>query len=139
MLRFDQPPVGAYVARWEAFLNGLACAAALAVSPWIMAIPAALGLIRGCLGYSHCPLHRFWQRYFETRGWAGRPENAGPKMFANKLLLLASAAALGLAVAEQPLWRVPCQVLLVFTTLEWALSFCAACWVYGLWYRSRSA
>lgn len=138
MLRFDHPPLGSYVARWEAFLNGAACAAALMVSPWIMAIPAIQGLIRGFLGYSHCPLHRFWQRLLEARGWAGRNENAGPKMFANKLLFLASSLALGLAMAEQPLWHLPCFVLLAFTTLEWSLSFCAACWVYGLWYRSQS-
>ena len=139
MLRFDQAPLGATVARWEALLNGLACAAALVVSPWVMVIPAMQGFIRGFLGYAHCPLHRFWQARFEARGWAGRPENAGPKMFANKLLFLASAVALGLALAQQPLWQLPCLVLLVFTTLEWSLSFCAACWVYGLWYRSRSA
>lgn len=139
MLRFDQAPLGSTVARWEAFVNGLCCAAALWVSPWIMAIPAVQGFIRGFVGYAHCPLHRFWHAHFEARGWAGRPENAGPKMFANKLLFLASAVALGLALAQQPLWQLPCLVLLLFTTLEWSLSFCAACWVYGLWYRSRSA
>lgn len=139
MLRFDQPQLGAHVARWEAFLNGVACAAALVVSPWIMLIPAVQGLIRGFWGYARCPLHRFWERRFEARGWAGRPENAGPKMFANKLLFLASSAALVLTMAEQALWIVPCLALLVFTTLEWTLSFCAACWIYGLWYRSQSA
>ncbi len=138
MLRFDQPQVGTHVARWEALLNGAACAAALLWSPWIMVIPAVQGLIRGFWGHRRCPLHRIWQSVFEARGWAGRPEDAGPKMFANKLLFVASAVALGLAAAGQTLWRVPCLVLQVFTTLEWALSFCAACWVYGLWYRRRA-
>jgi hypothetical protein len=27
-------------------------------------------------------------------------------------------------------------VLVVFPTLEWALDYCAACWVCGLWYRA---
>ena len=33
------------------------------------------------------------------------------------------------------LWVVPCVVLIVFSCMEWALSFCAACWAYGFWYQ----
>jgi hypothetical protein len=32
-------------------------------------------------------------------------------------------------------WVVPTIALAIFSTLEWALSFCAACWVYGVWYK----
>jgi hypothetical protein len=42
---------------------------------------------------------------------------------------------LGLYLAGSTLWVVPCIALIVFSTLEWALSFCAACWAYGVWYQ----
>ena len=61
--------------------------------------------------------------------------NAGAKMFAAKILLLASSVSLVLFLLGNELWKIPCVILIVFSFLEWALSFCAACWVYGLWYR----
>ena len=62
-------------------------------------------------------------------------ENAGAKMFANKILLLASAVGLGLFLAGNPLWQVPTIALIIFSFLEWAFKFCAACWVYAFWYQ----
>jgi len=56
-------------------------------------------------------------------------------MFANKLLFIASSVAVLTYVLGSPIWQIPVSVLLVFTTLEWAFSFCAACWVYGAWYK----
>jgi hypothetical protein len=56
-------------------------------------------------------------------------------MFANKLLFIASSVSLMLAAGGLWQWQVPATVLVVFATLEWALSFCAACWAYTLWYR----
>ena len=56
-------------------------------------------------------------------------------MFANKVLVVADSASLLLFGLGSPLWMVPCAALIVFSFLEWGLSFCAACWVYGAWYR----
>lgn len=135
MLRFDVPPVWSNVTRWEAFINFTLCVLALLVSPWIMVVPVVQGLVRGFFGHHRCPAHHLWKRLFEARGWGGKKENAGAKMFANKILFLASSVSVALLVAGSDLWKIPCIVLIVFTTLEWALSFCAACWVYGLWYQ----
>jgi hypothetical protein len=136
MLRFDLPRVASNVTRMEAFVTTVVSAAALALAvPWLMALPALQGAIRGVFGHRYCPAHHLWLALFKRLGVQGRLEDAGPKMFANKVLLVASAAALALAAAGSGLWRVPCVVLLVFSTLEWAFSFCAACWVYGAWYR----
>ena len=136
MLRFDIPRVASNVARWEAAITTVVCAVALfTATPWWLAILAAQGALRGFWGHHRCPAHRLWRAVFERLGIAGRLEDAGPKMFANRVLFVASGAALALAAAGQPLWVVPCALLLVFSTLEWALSFCAACWAYGAWYR----
>lgn len=135
MLRFDVPPVWSHVTRFEAFVNFLVCGAALLFTPWLMAILVVQGFVRGLLGHYKCPAHRVWAKLFEAYGWAGKKENAGAKMFANKILFLASTVSVIAYAMGSTFWTVPCMVLMVFTTLEWAFSFCAACSVYGLWYR----
>ena len=135
MLRFDVPAVWSNVVRWEAFMTCVLSAVALLWTPWVMVVPMVQGLVRGFWGHYRCPSHRMWAAWFEARGWGGRKENAGAKMFANKLLMAASAVAVAAYAAGSEIWRIPCTVLLVFATLEWAFSFCAACWVYGWWYR----
>jgi hypothetical protein len=135
MLRFDVPAVWSNVTRWEAFVNFLVCLIALFVTPWAMVILVVQGFIRGFVGHHRCPLHLVWKKLFEAQGWGGKKENAGAKMFANKILFLASSVSVGLLLGGSTLWKVPCILLIVFTTMEWALSFCAACWVYGFWYQ----
>lgn len=135
MLRFDIPQVWSNVIRWEAFLTFVFCWLALLVTPWVLVVPLAQGLIRGFIGHHRCPAHQVWKRAAEARGWGGKKEDAGAKMFANRILFIASAVGLLLFLSGSPLWRVPCVALIVFSFLEWALSFCAACWAYGVWYR----
>ena len=134
MLRFDVPPVWSNVTRWEAFLSFVISGASLLFTPWLMAILMVQGLVRGFFGHYKCPSHKVWAKAFESLKLAGKKENAGAKMFANKVLFLASAVAVVSYALGGDLWKVPCTVLLVFTTLEWAFSWCAACWVYGAWY-----
>jgi hypothetical protein len=135
MLRFDVPQVWSNVTRWEAFLTFVFCWLALFVSPWVLVLLIAQGFVRGFLGHHRDPMHRVWKQVFEARNWGGKKENAGAKMFANKLLFVASAVALVLYALDISLWRVPCWVLIAFSFMEWAFSFCAACWAYGAWYR----
>ncbi|THU05292.1 DUF4395 domain-containing protein [Lampropedia puyangensis] len=135
MLRFDLPPVWSNVTRWEAFVSFLVCLAAWKITPWCMGILVVQGFVRGFLGHYFCPLHRVLAKSFEINGWAGKKENAGAKMFANKVLFIASSVSLLAYSLGSPLWIAPCFALMLFTTLEWAFSFCAACSVYGFWYR----
>lgn len=135
MLRFDVPQVWSNVIRWEAFVTFVLSGVALLLTPWVMLVPAAQGLVRGFFGHHRCPSHRLWKAIAEARRWGGKRENAGAKMFANKILFIASVATLALYAASSTLWMLPCAALIVFSFLEWALSFCAACWVYGVWYR----
>mgnify|MGYP001390787206 CR=1 FL=1 len=135
MLRFDIPPVWSNVIRWEAFISFILCVLALSISPWFMVIPLAQGLIRGFWGHQACPLHRVLSALATKKNWGWNKENAGAKMFANKLLFIASSVAVLAYVLGSSIWQIPVSVLLVFTTLEWAFSFCAACWVYGAWYK----
>jgi hypothetical protein len=135
MLRFDVPQVWSNVTRWEAFITFAVCIVALLGFPWALLLLVVQGFIRGFFGHHRCPAHLLWKRIFEARGWGGKKENAGAKMFANKILFIASGVSLLLFVSGSGMWILPCIALLVFSSLEWALSFCAACWVYGYWYQ----
>jgi hypothetical protein len=134
MLRFDVPQVWSNVIRWEAFINHVVCWIALAGYPWVLLLLVAQGFVRGFVGHHRDPLHAVWKRLFEARRWGGRKENAGAKMFANKILFLASSVAVVLYASGSTLWVLPCIALIAFSFMEWAFSFCAACWAYSAWY-----
>lgn len=135
MLRFDIPRVWSNVIRLEALGTTLVCILALVVSPWLLGLLVVQGAVRGFIGHHRCPSHLLWKTVFGRFGVAGRLEDAGAKMFANKALFFASSVSLGLYAAGSDLWVVPSIALIVFSTAEWALSVCAACWAYGAWYR----
>ena len=92
-------------------------------------------MVKGFIGHHKCPSHQLWKKLFVAMGWQGKAENAGAKMFAGKLLFIASTVALSLFALGKPQWRVPASALLLFSFLEWAFAFCAACSVYNVWYR----
>lgn len=136
MLRFDVPQVWSNVIRWEAFMTFVLSGTAVLLGlPWLMLILVVQGLVRGFIGHHRCPAHLLWKKIAEARQWGGKKENAGAKMFANKLLFLASAVSLALYLSGSTLWMVPAAVLVVFSFMEWAFGFCVACWAYGFWYR----
>lgn len=138
MLRFDVPPVHANATRLDAVITFLVCLAALGLRlPWLMLLLVVAGAVRGFVGHYRCPIHRASLWLVQRIGRPGPKENAGAKMFAAKLLFIASAISVALWLAGSTLWMVPAAVLLVFSFLEWAFSFCAACWAYMLWYRFR--
>ena len=135
MLRFDIPPVNANVARFEAFITFAFCAIALLGFPYLLPVLALMGFVRGFFGHYKCPSHRLFTKVMTAMNIAGKKENAGAKMLANKLLFVAATVASVLFFMGIDLWKVPAGVLLVFSTLEWALSFCIACWSYSYWYK----
>lgn len=135
MLRFDVPPVNANVVRFEAFVTFLLCSIALLGFPYLLPVLAFMGLIRGFFGHYKCPSHRGIAKWLQAINRAGEKENAGAKMFANKILFVAATAASVLYFMGNSFWVVPTVALVIFSTLEWAFSFCAACWVYGAWYK----
>ena len=135
MLRFDVPQVWSNVIRWEAFITFVLSGVALLFAPWVMLLLVVQGFVRGFIGHHRCPSHLLWKKIAETRKWGGKKENAGAKMFANKILFIDSAVSMALYFSGISLWVVPCTALIIFSFLEWALSFCVACWAYGFWYQ----
>src|SRR5690625_29832 len=107
MLRFDVPPVWSNVTRWEAFLSFIITAIAYWVSPWFMIILVVQGFIRGFIGHYRCPAHRIWSTLFEMKNIAGQKENAGAKMFANKILFIASSVTVIAYASGSTMWQIP--------------------------------
>src|SRR5699024_9155232 len=105
------------------------------VSPWFMIILIVQGVVRGFMGQYRCPAHLLWAKIFEARNIGRKTENASAKMFANKILFIAYRFSVIAYARANTLRPIPVIALLIFTAMEWAFSFCAACWVYGLWYR----
>lgn len=135
MLRFDLPKVWSNAIRVDAFVTFLLALAAVFLTPWTLVVTALLGAVRGFAGHHRCPVHRLWASQLQSRGWGGKKEDVGAKMFAAKILFIASVAGLLLHASGSGLWVVPATALVIFSFLEWAFSFCAGCWVYGAWYR----
>ncbi len=135
MLRFDLPQVWSNAVRADALFTFACCLLALLVSPYFLLVPAVLGAVRGFVGHHRCPVHGLWSNLLVARELGGKKENVGAKMFAAKILFLAGTIALILFALGNPLWKLPTAILVVFSFLEWAFSFCAGCWAYALWYR----
>jgi hypothetical protein len=135
MLRFDIPPVNANVVRLEAFITFVVCVVALLGFPHLLPVLALMGFMRGFFGHYKCPSHRLFTKILTGMNLAGKKENAGAKMFANKILFIAASVASILLYSGNDLWKVPATALVIFSTLEWVFSFCAACWAYGFWYK----
>src|SRR5690625_4760517 len=115
MLRFDVPPVWSRVTRWEAFISFVIATAAYFISPWFMIILAVQGFVRGFLGHYKCPSHRLWAKLFESNDWGGQKENAGAKMFANKILFIAATVSVVAYALGSGIWQIPVIALLIFT------------------------
>ncbi|SFN33394.1 protein of unknown function [Formivibrio citricus] len=140
MLRFDVPPIWSNAARLDALTTFTVCLLALLLGmPYLLPLLIVHGLVRGFVGHMRCPSHRLYARILEKLGKTGHKENAGAKMFANKLLFIASTVATLLWISGSGMWIVPASVLLVFSFMEAAFSFCAACWAYTLWYQFRDS
>ena len=140
MLRFDVPPIWSNAARLDALTTFTLCLLALAFKlPFLMPLLIVHGLVRGFFGHGRCPSHRLFTKVLQKLGKAGHKENAGAKMFANKLLFIASSVGTILWLTGSSMWIVPASVLLVFSFMEAAFSFCAACWVYTIYYRIKES
>lgn len=137
MLRFDLPPIWSNAARLDALSTFIIVLSALAGFPYLLPLLIVQGLVRGFIGHARCPSHRLYASLLCRAGLGGKKENAGAKMFANKLLFVAASVASGLYFAGNGMWIVPVSVLAVFSFLEAAFAFCVACWVYAAWYRLR--
>ncbi len=137
MLRFDLPRVDANAVRIDAIFTTIVSAFALLGIPYLIPLLAIQGFVRGFFRHGLEPLHRVSTGLLKSWGRSGKAEDAGAKMFANKILFIAATIATVLWSLSIPMWKVPVTALLIFSAMEWGFKFCAGCWAYSLYYQIR--
>ncbi len=137
MLRFDIPAVCSNAYRIQAAVS-LTVAAVYLFTPykWIALVLALGGLIRGFVSPHKCLSFRLFSAITHRLGLS-KPQNAGSKMFADKVAAIAGTAMVVTWLLDSPLGAIPGWAILIFAGLDLLTGFCAACWAYGLYYKLR--
>ncbi len=137
MLRFDIPPVCANAYRFQAAMS-FAIAALYLFTPyrWVAFLLAFGALIRGFVSPHKCVSYKLFAGLSQQLGLR-KLQNAGAKMFADKVVMLAGSVMAVSWLVDSPIGMIPAVAILVFACIDLLTGFCAACWAYGLWYRVR--
>ena len=137
MLRFDIAPVCSNAYRFQAAMS-FAIAAIYLFTPyrWVALLLAFGGLIRGFVSPHRCLSYRLFANFSEQLG-RKKLQNAGAKMFADKVVMLAGGVMAASWLFDSTIGMIPAVAILIFALLDLVTGFCAACWAYGLWYRLR--
>lgn len=139
MLRFDIAPVCSNAYRFQAAMS-FAIAAIYLFTPyrWVALLLAFGGLIRGLVSPHRCLSYRLFANFSEKLG-RKKLQNAGAKMFADKVVMLAGGVMAASWLFDSAIGMIPAAAILIFALLDLVTGFCAACWAYGLWYRLKGA
>lgn len=139
MLRFDIAPVCAHAYRFQALMS-FAIAAVYLFTPyqWVAILLAGGGFIRGFVSPHKCLSYRLFAGLSEKLGLR-KLQNAGSKMFADKIAFVAGAAMSISWALDAGFGVIPATAILIFAFIDLATGFCAACWAYAAWYRVRGA
>jgi hypothetical protein len=139
MLRFDIAPVCSNAYRLQATMS-FVIAALYLFTPyqWVSVLLALGGLLRGFVSPHKCLSYLAFARATGKLGMA-RMQNAGSKMFADKIAGIAGTAMFVTWLLGSGVGVVPAYAILIFAFIDLATGFCAACWAYGAWYKFREA
>lgn len=139
MLRFDIPPICANAYRIQALVSFIVAAVYLFTPyQWVSLMLALGGFIRGFISPHQCLSYRLFSGLTGKFG-IRKLQNAGSKMFADKVVSLAGIAMTLSWVLDAGFGVIPGTAILIFACIDLLTGFCAACWAYGAWYRLRGA
>ena len=139
MLRFDIPPVCSNAYRFQATMS-FSIAALYLFTPykWVSLLLAIGGFIRGFISPHRCPSYKLFETVTSRLKWV-KKVNAGSKMFADKIAAVAGTAMVVTWLTGSSIGAIPATAILIFAFVDLATGFCAACWVYGAWYKWRES
>ncbi|RKT60720.1 uncharacterized protein DUF4395 [Azonexus fungiphilus] len=139
MLRFDIAPVCANAYRLQATMS-FVIAAIYLFTPykWVSLLLAFGGLLRGFVSPHKCLSYKLFAGLTGKFGLA-KLQNAGSKMFADKIAGIAGTAMFVTWVLDSGVGMIPAWAILVFAFIDLSTGFCAACWAYLAWYKLRAA
>lgn len=138
MLRFDIAPVCSNAYRFQATMS-FAIAAIYLFTPyqWVSLVLALGGLLRGFVSPHRCISYKLFEKITTRLQWV-KKVNAGSKMFADKIAAVAGTVMAISWLSGSEIGSIPATAILIFAFVDLATGFCAACWVYGAWYKLRS-
>lgn len=138
MLRFDIAPVCSNAYRFQATMS-FAIAAIYLFTPykWVSLVLALGGLLRGFVSPHRCISYKLFEKITARLQWV-KKVNAGSKMFADKIAAVAGTVMAISWLSGSEIGSIPATAILIFAFVDLATGFCAACWVYGAWYKLRS-
>lgn len=139
MLRFDIAPICSNAYRFQAAMS-FAIAAAYLFTPyqWLSALLAFGGFLRGFVSPHKCVSYTLFAGLSSKLGLE-KKQNAGSKMFADKIVALAGLVMFASWLASSNIGMVPASAILVFALIDVLTGFCAACWAYAAYYKFRQA
>ena len=139
MLRFDIAPVCANAYRFQAFMS-FSIAALYLFTPyqWVAVFLAAGGLLRGFISPHKCLSYKLFAQLTGKLG-IQKLQNAGSKMFADKIAGIAGTAMLVSWLLGAEVGVIPATAILIFAFIDLATGFCAACWAYAAYYKMKTA
>jgi len=139
MLRFDIAPICANAYRFQAAMS-LTIAAIYLFTPykWVAFLLAFGGLLRGFVSPHKCLSYKLFSGLTGKTGLA-KLQNAGSKMFADKVVFLAGSVMALSWVFDSAIGMVPAWAILTFALIDLVTGFCAACWAYAVYYKLKAA
>ncbi|CAA7614599.1 conserved membrane hypothetical protein [Candidatus Terasakiella magnetica] len=139
MLRFDIAPVCSNAYRFQAAMSfGIAALYLFTPYRWVALVLAFGGILRGFVSPHKCLSYRLFSAITAKLGWT-QTVNAGAKMFADKIAGIAGIAMVASWLLGSDVGNIPATAILIFALIDLTTGFCAACWVYGVWYKFREA
>lgn len=139
MLRFDIAPICSNAYRFQAAMS-FAIAALYLFTPyqWVAFLLVLGGFLRGFVSPHKCLSYKLFAGLTGKLGLS-RMQNAGSKMFADKVAFIAGAVMVGSWLLGSEIGLIPATAILIFAAIDLVTGFCAACWAYGLWYKMKGA
>ena len=139
MLRFDIAPVCSKAYRFQAAMS-FAIAALYLFTPyqWVSILLAFGGLMRGFVSPHKCMSYKLFAGVTQKLGMP-KMQNAGSKMFADKIAGIAGTAMFVTWLAGSGIGVIPATAILIFACIDLVTGFCAACWAYGAYYKFKQA
>ena len=139
MLRFDIAPVCANAYRFQATMSFIIASVYLFTPyKWVAFLLAFGGILRGFVSPHRCLSYKLFAGLTERVGLK-KLQNAGSKMFADKVAAIAGLAMGMTWLNGSEIGMIPAMAIFIFAFIDLATGFCAACWAYGLWYKVRGA
>lgn len=139
MLRFDIAPVCSNAYRFQAAMS-FAIAALYLFTPYqlVSILLAFGGLMRGFVSPHKCMSYKLFAGVTQKLGMP-KMQNAGSKMFADKIAGIAGTAMFVTWLAGSDIGVIPATAILIFAFIDLVTGFCAACWAYGAYYKFKQA